>query len=159
MAYIVSGKGHSWEVRESAATKKGPRSKTLATFSILTADVLERASSRSAKPLDRRALEKAARRLGAAVAVPELDRAARELLGELTKGDRPRPVLSRLLLQALGNEQDNVSDAARSAAQWISATLEDRAAAIWDLLLLSDKLPAPGRGSEHAFPRLNSTGA
>lgn len=102
MAYIVKGKVHRWEIRESHGTPRGPRSSTLATFAELTPDVIERAGERAASPLDAAALEHAARRAGAPVAEPAADRAARQLLAAAARGEQPRPGLARLVAELAG---------------------------------------------------------
>ena len=78
------------------------------------------------------------------IARQPVDRAARELLGNLAKGQRPDPMLKRLLLDALENEDRSdrpgdptaaVSDAARSVSEWIGASARERGDALADLLL------------------------
>lgn len=160
MAYVVERKGGSWEVRESRATPDGPRSRTLATFRVLTPDVVERARGRASGPLGPEEVRRAALRAGAPVAEPAADRAARDLLRELAAGRRPQPVLGRLVAGALGaREAGPPSDAARSAAAWAGATAEERAAALRDLLLLVDSLPPRKRERGRRFPRLDSGAA
>jgi hypothetical protein len=82
-----------------------------------------------------------------------VDKAAREALQRLAKGERLDPMLRRLLLDALMDEDPCdrphepdalVSDAARSAVQWIAASPEERAEALVDLLLFTDAIgPKP----------------
>jgi hypothetical protein len=146
-------------VRESRSTPLGPRSRTLATFKVLTPEVLERARARSSTTWSPRELRAAARRAGAPVADPDADRAAGELLSELAAGNRPRPVLARLLLDALQDERPKMSDGARAAARWAAATPRQRGETLRDLLLLADHLP-PGHARDDAaprFPRVHST--
>ena len=156
MAYIVHGRGKSWEVRESHATKQGPRSRTLATFAVLTPQVVEHAQRRATKPILATELEKSANRVGAPVAGSESDRAARILLEQLDCGNAPRPVLGRLLAKALAVNSGTVSDAAQSAAAWVGTSADDRAAVLCDLLLLVDNLPLSDRDTGRRFPRLES---
>jgi hypothetical protein len=148
MAFVVRRPGGRFEARESHTTPRGPRARTLATFTTLddatVALVIERAES----PVDVHALVHAARRAGAAVAVgaTPVDIAARALLAELRAGHRPAPALAAALVDAVDTGIDtDVSDAARAAAAWTGATLEERGEALRDLLLLSDRLPVPGR--------------
>ena len=42
MAYVVERRSGHWEIRESVHTAAGPRARTLATFRMLTDEVLER---------------------------------------------------------------------------------------------------------------------
>jgi len=158
-------------VRESRSTPAGPRSRTLATFKTLTPEVLERAQARSSAPLDPRELRKAALRAGAPIAAQDADRAAGELLAQLATGSEPRPVLRRLLLDALQRgrtrpERTRTSDSARSTARWITATPRERGETLHDLLLLADHLPrrtdrrSAGRPArvpaQRRFPRVQS---
>lgn len=156
MAYIVARKTGAWEIRESRSTHVGPRSRTLASFRTLTPGVIERACGRSSKGLDADALRKAARRAGAPVATPGSDATAGELLAELAAGRRPRPLLARLLMQALSNEETQPKDNAQAAAAWISASPERRGETLRDLLLLVDQLPRRAVRERARFPRIVS---
>jgi hypothetical protein len=157
MAYIVARASGTWEVRESRSTPAGPRSRTLASFRALTPEVIERASSRAAKPLDPGDLRKAALRVGAPVAGGEAEQTAAELLAQLTAGHTPRPAVRRLLLDALeGGRPAKSSDSARAAARWVAATAQQRGETLRDLLLLADRLPPSRRLERARFPRLRS---
>jgi hypothetical protein len=162
MAYVVARKTGAWEIRESHSTDVGPRSRTLASFRTLTPDVIERARGRSSKELDADELRRAARRAGAPVVGPGSDAAAGELLAELAAGRRPRPLLARLLVQALSNDATQPTDNAQAAAAWISASPERRGETLRDLLLLVDRLPrraARGARGGGPFPRIVSRAA
>lgn len=150
MAFVVPTKRGGFEVRESRSTPNGPRSRTLVSFKEMDSEVIAKALERSAKPLKPEALQKSALRAGAPVAARDIDRASRETLRLLAKGERPAPMLRRLLIDALVNEDRSdrpadpsatVSDAARTATEWIGSSLEERANALRDLLELSDALP------------------
>lgn len=166
MAFVVPTKRGTFEIRESRATAKGPRSRTLASFKELGNETIERAQARATKPLDPEELREAALRAGAPVASEPVDRAARELLGKLAKGGRPDPMLKRLLLDALENEDRGdrprdaaatVSDAARSVSEWVGASPRERGDALADLLSLVDALPLRRRPDTIGFPRLVPT--
>jgi hypothetical protein len=159
MAYVVARKTGAWEIRESHSTDVGPRSRTLASFRTLTPDVIERARGRSSKELDADELRRAARRAGAPVVGPGSDAAAGELLAELAAGRRPRPLLARLLVQALSNDATQPTDNAQAAAAWISASPERRGETLRDLLLLVDHLPRRAARGGHPFPRIVSRAA
>lgn len=151
-------------MRESRSTPAGPRSRTLATFKTLTPEIAERARARSATTLDPLELRKAALRAGAPVARGEADRASGELLSELAAGNQPRPLLRELLLDALQPRRQRMSDSARAAARWATATPAQRGETLRDLLLLADRLPAGQPRSARAparprFPRVRSTPA
>lgn len=155
MAYVIARPNNRWEVRESHATPMGPRSKTLATFSNLTPEAIKHALSRSSGNLQPSDIIHAALSAGAPITQPTVSRAARELLVELTQGRHPSRTLSRLLLDALGDRQSELSDSARAAAEWVAASPLERGAALRDLLLLADRLPQ-GSHSPLEFPRINS---
>jgi hypothetical protein len=158
MAYFVSRNGGTWEIRESVASARGPRSNTLATFRVLTPEIIGRAIERATKPLHAEDLRRAAARAGAPTAPDAPDRAAGELLAELAHGRQPRGVLRRLLLAALKEESDRPApaDNARAAGAWIAATPAERGEALRDLLLLSDRLPARRAASRARFPRIHT---
>jgi hypothetical protein len=166
MAFIVRTKKGVYEIRESRVTPQGPRSRSLASFKELTAETIEKAQARAAKPPTSEELREAALRAGAPVAGEPVDRAARDLLGRLAKGQRPDPMLKRLLLDALENEDRSdqptdpsavVSDAARSVSEWVGASARERGDALVDLLSLVDALPLRRRPETIGFPRLGTT--
>jgi replication-associated recombination protein RarA len=165
MAYVVATKPGRFEVRESASTPKGPRSRTLASFRELTDEVVAKVQARADKPPSAAELTRSALRAGAPVRGPELDEAVREAVRLMAKGERPDPMLRRLLLDALSDEdrsdrpsdpQSRVSDAARAATQWVGVGAEERAEALRELLELADALPITLRPHEIGFPRLES---
>jgi hypothetical protein len=159
MAYVVARKIGTWEIRESHNTHSGPRSRTLATFRTLTPDVIEHAMARSSKDLDAVELRKAARRVGAPVATSASDRAAGELLAQLAAGQRPRPLLTRLLAKALYADGTQPTDNAEAAAAWIAVSPERRGETLRDLLLLVDHLPRARARERPRFPRIASRSA
>jgi hypothetical protein len=165
MAFIVATQKGNFEIRESRSTSAGPRSRTLASFRELTDETIAKAQARAVKPPSADELREAALRAGAPVAPLPVDHAARDLLGKLAKGQRPDPMLRRLLLDALANEGRNdrpsdpsatVSDSARSASEWVGATPAERGAALEDLLLLADALPLRQRADTIGFPGLKA---
>jgi hypothetical protein len=156
MASIVRRRGRRWEIRESVTGPQGPRSRTLATFDTLTADVLEHAAARATRPLDPSALRARARRVGAPVGLDAADDAARALLGALARGERPRPVLAGLIAAELGPSGPPVTAAARAAAAWADRGPDARSAALVDLLLLADALPARRPVDRPRMPRISS---
>ncbi len=163
MAFVVPTRRGSFEIRESHTTPAGPRSRTLATFKELTEETIEKARRRATKPLSAEVLRAAALRAGAPVAGTPVDRTARDLLRKLAQGQRVEPMLKRLLLDALENEDRSdrpsnptatVSDAARSVSEWVGADAKERGEALEDLLLLADALPLRRRPPTIDFPRL-----
>ncbi|HVY97079.1 MAG TPA: hypothetical protein VHA54_08985 [Solirubrobacterales bacterium] len=165
MAFVVPTKRNRFEIRESRNTPEGPRSRTLASFVELDEEAIAKALARAEAPLDAEHLRKAALRAGAPVAPSAVDRAARDLLTQLAKGQRPSPMLRRLLLDALADPApgphpdrggNGVSSAARAAAEWVAAKPAERAQALEDLLRLSDAVPLRRRPATIGFPRLSS---
>lgn len=165
MAYVVATHPGRFEVRESKATEKGPRSRTLASFRELTDEVIEKVQASADKPPTSEELKRAALKAGAPIQGSELDEATKKALRRIASGDQPRPLLRRLLLDALLGKDGSaeppsstnpISDAARAASEWIGAAPEERAQALRDLLELADALPIRPRPHEIGFPRLKS---
>jgi hypothetical protein len=146
MAFVVRRPGGRFEARETRATARGPRARTLATFATLDDSVVALVIERAETPVDVQGLVHAARRAGAAVTVgaTPVDIAARTLLAQLRAGHQPTPELAAAIADAV-EPTPEVSDAARAAAAWSGATPEERGEALRDLLLLSDRLPVPSR--------------
>jgi hypothetical protein len=164
MAFVVPTKPGRYEIRESAQTPKGPRSRTLASFRELDSGVIEEARAKAAKAIDAAELRKAARRVGAPVARPPVDRAARELIAELGKGRTPSPTLRRMLLDLLRDgarddaRQSPRQEAEHGVAEWMAVSPRERGKALVHLLLLTDALPHGGRRKKPLrYPRLDST--
>jgi hypothetical protein len=164
MAFVVPTRRGRFEVRESRNTPKGPRSQTLVSFTELSDEVIEKARAKAAKPPNPTELRRSAKRAGAPIRKPVAERAARELIAELAKGRRLDPGLRQILSELLQNgyrEDANPApsnEAARSVAEWMAATPEERGRVLVDLLLLADALPSRGRkGKPLRFPRLDST--
>lgn len=87
--------------------------------------------------------------------LPAIDASIQQALRLIASGERPDPMLRRLLLDALLDPDRSdrpeepgalVSAAARSATQWIGVGAEEREKALRELLDLADALrPDPGR--------------
>ncbi len=160
MAFVTPTKSGRYEIRESRSTPAGPRSRTLASFKELDEKAIEKASARAESPLDPAELRQAALRAGAPVAPSAINRATRELLAGLARGERPSPMLRRLLLDTLESPQrEPVSDAARAATEWVDATPGERGEALADLLRLADAVPLRRRPPQSEFPHLHSRAA
>jgi hypothetical protein len=178
MAYVTARPNGTWEIRESASTPDGPRSRTLASFRTLSNEVVEHARARADKPLSADDIRGAARQAGAPVDLAPADRAAGDLLRELADGREPHPVLRALLIDALQEgpptrldekpktraHPSRAADAlpfetphnARASAAWLTRTPAERSATLDDLLLLGDQLPHGRRvGEPLRFPRLD----
>lgn len=160
MASVVAHHSGSWEIRESLRTAQGPRSRTLASFRVLTPQVLEHARARAQRPFDAAAIERAARRKGVAVANAAEQEAALTLLSSREAGAAIAPGLRALLREALAapdtaKRDQEPSPQAQAAIAWARASAADRGDALVDLLLLADALPAPPERPQR-FPRLQS---
>jgi hypothetical protein len=150
MAFITATRNGGFEVRESRVTSEGPRSRTLATFRELDAATIERVIARAEKATTPEELIQAALRAGATVSAPPVDRAARDLLRSIARGEQPSQKLRGLLVDALSGETN-------SAAEWIGTPLSDRGDALRELLLLTDAIPLRRRPKKIGFPRIDST--
>ncbi len=155
MAYFTPRAKSKWELRESIMTTAGPRSRTLATFRVLSSQIIEHACRRSTKALDPTELKEIAVRAGVPVALSPVDKAARDLYVELRAKREPSPILRRLLVDELSDVDEGIPDEVCDAAMWIGATLEKRSSALCDLLLLADKLPSK-KSVDQRFPRFKS---
>jgi hypothetical protein len=159
MAYVARRKNGRFEIRESAVTPTGPRSRSLATFTSLTDDVLDRAAERARTPFDRDAVRVAARRVGAEVARRPVDDLAARLLAELALGRRPTPALTDLLVAGLTSDVppgDRPDQSLPDLVEWISADAERRGRTMRELLDFTDAFPAHRRPDRSDFPRLTS---
>jgi hypothetical protein len=155
MAYVVSRPAGRWEIRESRSTLAGPRSRTLATFRVLTPEIVDLAVSRSAAQIDRDSLIGSARRAGATISVSPVEDCARQLIAELAQGRRLSTRTRGLLCAAL-HPTGTTSDTSQAALAWLARSPAERGAALVDLLLLADRLPARRREAALEFPLLSS---
>jgi hypothetical protein len=174
MAYVTARQNGTWEVRESVSTPSGPRSRTLASFRTLSADVVEHARARAEKPLTADDVRDAARRAGAPVELGAADRAAGDLLRELADGHEPHPILRALLIDALqegpptrlgeapraresGTLPFETPHNARASAAWLTRAPAERGAALHDVVDLADQFPRSRaeRMKQERFPRLD----
>lgn len=69
MAYVVARRGERFEIRESFHTSRGPRSRTLVGFAVLTDEILQAAARRAQRPFEAGSVIRSARRAGARVQV------------------------------------------------------------------------------------------
>jgi hypothetical protein len=153
MAYVVRRPAGRWEIRESYATPKGPRSRTLASFSALTPEVAAGAQKAARGSIDPDGLLRAARRAGAPIARAPQDALAEALIRALARGPAIRPGLRRLLLERLRAREARSSRPDDSFHEWIGRTPAERGEALVELLGLGDRLPKPKRNAL-GFPRL-----
>jgi hypothetical protein len=113
MAYVVSRRNGRFEIRESLHTPRGPRARSLASFDVLTGEVLARAAQRAQRPFDAAAVIASGRRAGARIAanpatpdgayrqfVEASGRMARSMRPGATSGRRRNP--GEALIELLG---------------------------------------------------------
>ena len=126
MAYAVARPGGRWELREACTTSRGPRSRTLASFRVLTDDVVERARKAATIAVSAEDLREAARRAGVPAEMSAADTAARILLAEMAAGRSPSPSLRRLLAARVGRGGGRVREAAGGGAvEWLASTARE----------------------------------
>lgn len=171
MAYIVArpagrsggsnrtGAGARYEIRESVTTPAGPRARTLATFRILTADVIAHAAGRAQRSFDANTI----RARAAALGVPRHEHAAATtagaLLAQLRAGETLPPALASELRRVLPRRRAEVPDSLTGAVEWIGVDDDTRGRALRDLLDVASRIPARRRPADLSFPRLSSRGA
>lgn len=86
MAFIVARPRGRFEIRESVHTDRGPRSRSLANFAVLTGDVLRTAAGRATRPFDADRIVAAAKQK--AVPMRELGRGAPERARRFVQASR-----------------------------------------------------------------------
>lgn len=141
MAFVVKRPRDRWEIRESILTPDGPRARTLASFTELSDEVLTRAESKAHARFVRSDVIRAARRAQVPIQRSSADALAEDLLRALVRGDAPRAGLQRLLRDRLV-AADETPAVDEGLAEWIGVTMDERGAALVDLLGLVDRLPA-----------------
>jgi hypothetical protein len=162
MAYFVHRGADRLELRESVATPRGPRSRTLLSFrEPLTSDLLAHAISRASRPLDSASLMRLAREKGIRVSEVTRESEARDLLARLRRPDRLDPVLVSLLQRALEHHPARpVPEELAEAAEWVGATPAERGRALRGLLRLYDRIrrnrPPRRERPRRSFPRFSS---
>ncbi len=159
MAYLYVRKTCRVEIREAHNSPRGPRSRTLASFTgALTEEHLDRAEAAATRALDRQALRARALKLGVAIARSSADGAAHALLARLRSGAPLDPVLAGVLRDQLeAREAAPAPDGLEDVIEWIGASDAERGRALRDVLRLSDTIVrsrGPVREREaRRFPR------
>ena len=162
MASLIRRRDGRLEIRETVGTPRGPRSRTLASFSgTLTPDVLDRAATRARRPFDRLRLLARATALGVPVTQRREERAARELLSQLRARVAIDPVLVTLLRRELERAPARpVPEELADVAEWLGAGPEERGEALRGLLRVTDRIvqsrPPIRSRSTPSFPRFSS---
>jgi hypothetical protein len=162
MAYLVRRSSDRVEIRESRATRQGPRSVMLASFTgPLTPQVLHTAAARAARPFDARECARRARAAGIPVAEQSHEPEARCLLARLRRPEPLDPVLVSALRQALDRQSAAPApEALAEVTEWLGASLAERGAALRELLdmygRIAESRALPRRREAARFPRFSS---
>lgn len=159
MAYLYRRPGGRIEIREAYTHERGPRSRTLVSFTgALEPAHLDRAEARATRPFDRAKIERLARERGVPVRAGRADAAARALLARLRRGNPLDPRLAALLAEAL--EARPRADALDDVSEWLGASDAERGRALRDVLRLygavvQSRAPVRERAAR-LFPRFHS---
>lgn len=137
-------------------TPRGPRSRTLATFRVLSDAVLDHAESRAETRFDRQRLTRRAMERGIPRASDDAATLALRLLAAIERHGPLPEAYAASLRNALTPGGTPMSDTLGPAGEWIGATPTDRGDALRDLLRMTDRLPVRARGGGRRFPRLTS---
>jgi hypothetical protein len=156
MAFVVAKRDGRFEIRESRMTDRGPRARSLATFEVLTDDVLDLAVARAHALVDRGAVMRKAGALGAAVVRDPAAATARTLVAQLRRGDRLPAALVAELRRLLPRATANRLDSLEGAGDWVGRSDVERGAALRDLLSLASAIPTRERPGRLAFPPIRS---
>jgi hypothetical protein len=156
MAFVVARRDGRFEIRESVATPRGPRARTLATFRELSDEVLDHAQARATTVLDRDLVAVRALELGAPRAPRTTARLGWRLLGELESGHDIPPVLAGALAARLAGVAVATPDTLAPLSDWLGATPQERGEALRDLLRLTDRIPRRPARRGKRFPRIAS---
>jgi hypothetical protein len=157
MAYVVARRDGRYEVRECIATSKGPRSRTLAAFRVLSPGVLDHAEARATRPFDRDRVAARARALGSpedAGDTPVF--LAWRLLTQLGSGHQLPQLVADALRVELGGG-DALPDTIPPLIDWLGASAYQRGDALRDLLRMTDRVPPSQTRPGRRYPRIASS--
>jgi hypothetical protein len=151
---LPNRRGDRYEIRECLSTDRGPRQRTLVSFSgALTPELLDLAEEKAQRPFRREELEARARALGIPVSARRRFPEARALLARLQRGEAPDPTLVELLREALAPlRAEPVPPHLRDAASWIGQPERERGRALRGLLRTADRI-LRSRGPLRTRPR------
>lgn len=141
MAYLYARKNGRREIREAHTTPRGPRSRTLASFTgALLPEHLDRAEAAAKRPFDRAKLQARARVLGIPVRHSGAEAEARALAARL-RGAQLDPIMVSVLRDALATvSSEPVPDALADVIEWLGASADERGRALRDVLRLYDTI-------------------
>jgi hypothetical protein len=157
MAFVVARKGGRFEIRESVATSRGPRARTLVSFRTLDDDVIARARARARGRLD---VEKIRAR-ALTLAIPERADAAAvtacRLIGELRRGEAVPPRLAAELRSLLAQPTGEMPDSLDDVIEWVGVDDGQRGRAARELHAFASAFPPTPRAEKPLeFPRIRT---
>jgi hypothetical protein len=155
MAFLVGRRDGRFEIRESISTPAGPRARTLASFRVLTEEVIIEARERACGRFDAAKIRQRAAELRAPHVAGGAAATSRKLVAELRQGDRPPPAIVAELRRVLPRRARDIPDSLDSALEWVGAEPSRHGAALRELLRLASMVPPRSRGPL-TFPRLSS---
>jgi len=162
MAYVYRRPGGRSEIREAHTTPRGPRSRTLVSFTGALSDShLERAAAVARGSFDRDAILERAAQLGIPCVRERADAAARELVARLRSGCALDPRLATVLHDQLSRVASQpLADSLEDVVDWIGSSDAQRGRALRDVLRLygiiaQSREPVRERPLER-FPRFTS---
>src|SRR5690242_6322869 len=141
MAFLVRRPGGRFEIRESRATPSGPRARTLATFRVLTGDVLTQARARAHAPFDTAKIKARAAELRVPRRSSVAAATAERLIAQLRAGELLPAAVAAELRSLLPSDSDALPDTLSDAREWLGVDDATRGRAVVDLLLLADAIP------------------
>lgn len=158
MAYVVARRDGRYEVRESITTSDGPRSRTLASFRVMSPTVLDHAEARATRPFDRTAVAARARTLGAPEEPSETPvRLAWRLLTQLGAGQQLPELVADALRAELGSAAGPLPDTIPPLIDWLGVSTRERGDTLRDLLRMTDRLPPRRTRPGRRYPRIASS--
>jgi hypothetical protein len=158
MAFVVRRPKGRYEIRESIQTDSGPRARTLASFRVLTTDVIDRAAAVARTRFDAERVRARAKALGAPERDANANRAAQALLRELRRGGVIAPALAHALRDAVPDPAHRWPDTLDGAIEWLGKTPADHGRALHTLMNFASHVPQRRRPRRSNFPRIDSHG-
>jgi hypothetical protein len=142
MPHIRHRPPNTYEIRESHRTPKGPRARTLASFTApLTNRTLDLAEARASQQWDRAALIAEAKTKGIPFAESFIEADARRLLIDLRRNRHLNANLVKLLLDELTQmEAQPIAEELEDAVDWLGADVAERGSALCGLVRMSDQI-------------------
>ena len=138
MATIIKRPDGRIEIRESAWTARGPRSRTLAIASELTDAVLDHAAARASRPIDPKELVERGARLGIHHSRKTHPNDVPSVLGRARSGDLWPTHARAMRMMLRARNEDPLPDHLEAMTEWMGADDATRGRALVDLLKLTD---------------------